>query len=179
MAAFGISVMIPARLCLHPKRRQQRPSCSASQAHISSILLSTSPSLGAICFGRLYNDKYFTAEAETHQKMKQTEERDTGAEERAPNKKTRAPAWPWMTPEVILAWKTAFRSLCLFLCLYLPLVLSFACRVESKWCFACLQPGGKTELQSQAAKWWKTLASRDAVSLDQELRARENARFST
>lgn len=40
-------------------------------------------------------------------------------------------------------------------------------------CLSCLQPRGKTELQSQAAKWWKTLASRDAQRLDQELRARE------
>lgn len=61
----------------------------------------------------------------------------------------------------------------LFLCLHLSLSLFLAGCVESERCFVCLQPGGKTELQSQAAKWWKTLASRDVLCLDQELRARE------
>lgn len=36
------------------------------------------------------------------------------------------------------------------LCLHPSLSLFIACCVKSEWCFACLQPGGKTELQSQA-----------------------------
>lgn len=173
--------MIPARFCSLPKRRagHQRSLCSASLAHISPTLLLTSPSLGAIRCCRLYNDKHFTSGAKPHQKMKQTVEKDGGAEGRTQNKKTGAHAWPWMTPEVVFAWKTVFYSLSVCLCLHLPFSFSLACCVESEWCFTCLQPGGTTELQSQAAKWWKTLASRDALSLDQELRASENARFST
>lgn len=65
------------------------------------------------------------------------------------------------------------RFFSLSLCLHLSLSLFLAGCVESERCFVCLQPGGKTELQSQAAKWWKTLASRDVLCLDQELRARE------
>lgn len=53
--------MIPARLCFLPKRRCQGSLCSTSLAHISPILLSTSPSLGAICYCRLYNGKNYIA----------------------------------------------------------------------------------------------------------------------
>lgn len=96
--------------------------------------------------------------------MKQTEDRDGGTEGWAWTKERRAHVW--MTPEVVFAWKTAFHSPCLCLCLYSPYFL--ACCVQSERCFTCLQPGGKTELQSQAAKWWKTQASRDALSQDRE-----------
>lgn len=96
--------------------------------------------------------------------MKQTEDRDGGTEGWAWTKERRAHVW--MTPEVVFAWKTAFHSPCLCLCLYSPHFL--ACCVQSERCFTCLQPGGKTELQSQAAKWWKTQASRDALSQDRE-----------
>lgn len=94
MAVFGFSAMIPARLCFLPKRRagHQGSLCSASLAHISPTLLSTSSSLGAICSCILYNDEHFTSGAKAHQKMKQTEERDGGAEGRALHKKTWAHA---------------------------------------------------------------------------------------
>lgn len=59
-------------------------------------------------FCRLYNDKYCTAAAKRHQKMKQkTGEMEEQREEHG-IKKTGGHAWPWMTPEVVFAWKTAF-----------------------------------------------------------------------
>lgn len=67
------------------------------------------------------------------------------------NKKRQGPhAWPWMIPVVVFCMKDRFFSLSL--CLHLSLSLFLAGCVESERCFVCLQPGGKTELQSQAAK---------------------------
>lgn len=177
---LGFWAMIPARLCFLPKRRCQR-SLYPPPLHTSA----------RFCFQHLHHWElsatvdYIMASIlllakkrkTTHHKIEQTEDRDGGAEGKAWNKERRAHVWPWMTPEVVFAWKTAFHSLCLSLCLYS--LHSLACCVQSEWFFTCLQPGGKTELQSQAAKWWKTQASRDALSQDRELRARENARFST
>lgn len=149
----------------------QRSLCSALPAHISPTLLSTSPSLGAIAAADYIMVSVLLVDIKHIRKW---------SKQRRENKECRLRRqgpMPWMTSEFVFAWKIAFYSLCL------PLSSSphpfLACCVESEWCFACLQPGGKTELQSQAAKWWKTLASRDALSLEQELRAKENARFST
>lgn len=162
---FGFLEMIPPRLFFLPKRAgdHQRSQCSALPASPSPTWLSTYPSLGAIHCCRLYNDKGFTLHAKGDQKIKQTEQPNGEAE------------WLRRTSEVVFAWKRF--SFCPLFQL-LPF-LFLACSVESEWCFTFLQPEGKTELQSQAAKWWKTQLSRDALGLDQELKAVENAHFST